>query len=73
MKRYESKHIDFIKNTSGLLCGEAYAKFCEAFPDFPVTYGAFAVKKSKLNACKSESKKLKWTAEMLDFVKSTAG
>ena len=73
MKRWESKHIEFVKNTAGLLCGEAYAKFCEAFPDFPVTYGAFAKKKSQLNACKSESKKLKWTPEMLDFVKSTKG
>ena len=73
MKRWESKHIEFVKNTARLLCGEAYAKFCEAFPDFPVTYGAFAQKKSQLNACKSESKKLKWTPEMLDFVKSTKG
>ena len=73
MKRWESKHIEFVKNTVGLLCGEAYAKFCEAFPDFPVTYRAFAEKKSRLNACKSESKKLKWTPEMLDFVKSTKG
>ena len=73
MKRWESKHIEFVKNTARLLCGEAYAKFCEAFPDFPVTYGAFAEKKSRLNACKSESKKLKWTPEMLDFVKSTKG
>ena len=73
MKRWESKHIECVKNTARLLCGEAYAKFCEAFPDFPVTYGAFAEKKSRLNACKSESKKLKWTPEMLDFVKSTKG
>ena len=73
MKRWESKHIEFIKNTSGLLSGEAYAKFCEAFPDFPATYGAFSEKKSRLNACKSDSKKLKWTPEMLDFVKGTAG
>ena len=73
MKRWESKHIEFVKNTARLLCGGAYAKFCEAFPDFPVTYGAFAKKKSQLNACKSESKKLKWTPEMLDFVKSTKG
>ena len=73
MKRWESKHIEFVKNTAGLLCGEAYAKFCEAFPDFPVTYGAFTEKKSRLNACKSESRKLKWTPEMLDFVKSTKG
>ena len=73
MKRWESKHIEFVKNTAGLLCGEAYAKFCEAFPDFPVTYRAFTEKKSRLNACKSESRKLKWTPEMLDFVKSTKG
>ena len=73
MKRWESKYIEFVKNTAGLLCGEAYAKFCEAFPDFPVTYRAFAEKKSRLNACKSESRKLKWTPEMLDFVKSTKG
>ena len=73
MKRWESKHIEFVKNTAGLLCGEAYAKFCEAFPDFPVTYGAFTEKKSRLNACKSESRKLKWTPEMLEAVKQTAG
>ena len=30
MKRWESKHIEFVKNTARLLCGEAYAKFCEA-------------------------------------------
>lgn len=73
MKRWESKHIEFVKNTAGLLYGEAYAKFCEAFPDSPVTYRAFAVKKSKLKACKAESKKLRWKPEMLDFIKSTEG
>lgn len=73
MRRWEDKHIDFVKNTADLLSGEAYAKFCEAFPGFIITYNSFSVQKSRLNACKSVSKNLKWTPEMLDFIKSTKG
>lgn len=72
-KRWENKHIEFIKQTAGLLTGEAYKQFCEVFPDFPTTYKAFAKKKSNYGFCKAESKKLKWTAEMLEAVKQTAG
>ena len=72
-KRWENKHIEFIKQTAGLLTGEAYKQFCGAFPDFPTTYKAFAKKKSNYGFCKAESKKLKWTAEMLEAVKQTAG
>lgn len=72
-KRWESKHIDFIKNTSALLTGEAYKKFCKTFPDFTTSYKAFAKKKSNYKCCGATSKKLKWTAEMLEFVKSTKG
>lgn len=73
MKRWESKHIDFVKNAAGLLSGEAYKQFCATFPDFPVSYKAFAKQKCRQKANKAVSKKLKWTPEMLDFIKSTAG
>lgn len=72
-KRWEQKHIDYIEQTAGLLTGEAYKQFCGAFPDFPTTYKSFAKKKSSYGFCKAESKKLKWTAEMLEAVKQTAG
>lgn len=72
-KRWEEKHIDFIKKTAGLLTGEAYRQFRAAFPDFPTTYKAFAKKKSGCDSCKAESKKTKWTAEMLEAVKQARG
>lgn len=73
MKRWQKEHIDYIKETAGLLCGDAYKAFCERFPDFKASYSAFSRKKSFLGCCKAENKSLKWTNEMIAFVMSTKG
>lgn len=52
--------------------GEAYKKFMETFQD-GTTYKAFSVKRSRLNLCKAESKKLKWKPEWISFIESTKG
>ena len=72
-KRWEQKHLDFLKETQDMLMMKAYNQFCETFPDFSLSYDNFAQKRSKCGFCKAKSKRLKWTPEMLDFVKSTKG
>lgn len=73
MKNYWSdEKLEFLRETSNLLTGEAYKLFCERFLD-ATSYTAFAVKRSKLNCCKAEVKKLKWRPEWLQFIKDTKG
>ena len=72
-KRWEQKHLDFLKETQDMLMMKAYNQFCETFPDFSLSYGNFAQKRSKCGFCKAKSKRLKWTDEMLEAVKQTAG
>lgn len=73
MRRYEERHIEFIRATSNLLSSRAYEMFCSEFPDFKVSYMAFAEKKHRIGACKAKSKKYVWTEEMLEFVRGTVG
>ncbi len=72
-KRWEQKHLDFLKETQDMLMTKAYNRFCEAFPDFSLSYGNFAQKRSKCGFCNAKIKRLKWTEEMLDAVKQTKG
>lgn len=72
MKRYYTKeHIEFMKETSHLLSGEAYKLFCANFPERKATYTAFARKRSLMGFCKQEDKKLFWTKEKRDFLQET--
>lgn len=64
--------IDFIRETSNLLTGEAYKLFCERFPD-ATSYKGFAVKKARENCCNAECRKLKWKPEWLKFIEGTRG
>ena len=72
-RRWEQKHLDFLKETQNMLMMKAYNQFCKAFPDFSISYSGFASKRSKCGFCKAQNRRLKWTSEMLEAVKKTKG
>ena len=72
-RRWEQKHLDFLKETQNMLMMKAYNQFCKAFPDFSISYIGFANKRSKCGFCKAQNRRLKWTSEMLEAVKKTKG
>lgn len=72
-RRWEQKHLDFLEETQNMLMTNAYNHFCKVFPDFSISYRGFASKRSKCGFCKAQNKRLKWTSEMLEAVKQTAG
>lgn len=56
-RRWEQKHLDFLKETQNMLMMKAYNQFCKAFPDFSISYIGFANKRSKCGFCKAQNRR----------------
>lgn len=69
-KQWTKEHIEFMKETSHLLSGEAYKLFYAKFPEREATYSAFSKKRSLMRFCKQDDKKLFWTKEKRDFLQA---
>lgn len=69
--KWTIEEITFLTKTQDMLSGNVYKEYCEVFGAIR-TYQVVSVKKAKLNLCKAECKKLKWTPEMLQCIKEGA-